>query len=125
MAVKTIFISYIYFMIIWHNNSCGKSRSALQILEENGIKPEVVKYLENPPTAKEIKDVLKKAGIKAHDLIRTGESIYKELYKGKTLSENEWIDAMVEHPILIERPVVIHGDKAVIARPPEKVLEIL
>ena len=112
-------------MIIWHNNRCGKSRSALQILEENGIKPEVVKYLENPPTAKEIKDVLKKAGIKAHDLIRTGESIYKELYKGKTLSENEWIDAMVEHPILIERPVVIHGDKALIARPPEKVLEIL
>jgi arsenate reductase len=110
---------------IWHNNRCGKSRDALQILEENGIKPEVVKYLEDTPTAKQIKEVLKKAGIKAHDLIRTGESVYKELYKGKNLSDDEWIEAMVEHPILIERPVVIHGDKAVIARPPERVLEVL
>lgn len=112
-------------MIIWHNNRCGKSRSALQILEEKGVKPEVVKYLEDTPSAKEIKDVLKKAGIKAHDLIRTGEDVYKEKYKGKNLSEEEWIQAMVENPILIERPVVIHGNKAVIARPPERVLEIL
>lgn len=112
-------------MIIWHNNRCGKSRSALQILEEKGIKPEVVKYLEDTPSAKEIKDVLKKAGIKAHDLIRTGEDVYKEKYKGKNLSEEEWVQAMVENPILIERPVVIHGNKAVIARPPERVLEII
>jgi len=110
---------------IWHNNRCGKSRSALNILEEKGITPSVVKYLETPPTANEIKDVLKKAGLKAHDLIRTGEDIYKQNYKGKTLTEAEWIEAMVQHPILIERPVVINGDKAVIARPPEKVLEIL
>jgi len=109
---------------IWHNNRCGKSRDALQILEEKGVEYKVVKYLEDTPTAQEIKNVLKKVGIKAHDLIRTGESIYKELYKGKTLSENEWIEAMLAHPILIERPVVIHGDKAVIARPPERVLDI-
>lgn len=110
---------------IWHNNRCGKSRGALDILREKGIEPHVVKYLETPPTAAEIRSVLKKAGIKAHDLIRTGEAEYKELYKGKNLSEEEWIQAMIEHPILIERPVVINGDKAVIARPPEKVLEIL
>lgn len=110
---------------IWHNNRCTKSRTALQILEEKGVNPQVVKYLENSPSAKEIKDVLKKAGIKAHDLIRTGEAIYKEKYKGKNLTEAQWIEAMVEHPILIERPVVIHGDKAVIARPVERMLEIL
>lgn len=109
---------------IWHNNRCGKSRGALQILQEKGIEPHVVKYLETPPGAQEIKGVLKKAGIKAHDLIRTGEEAYKP-YKGKTLTEAEWIDAMVQSPILIERPVVINGNKAVIARPPEKVLEIL
>ena len=109
---------------IWHNNRCGKSRSALNILQEKGITPHVVKYLDTPPTAAEIRDVLKKAGIKAHDLIRTGEEEYKP-YKGKTLTESQWIQAMAEHPILIERPVVINGDKAVIARPPEKVLEIL
>lgn len=109
---------------IWHNTRCGKSRSALEILQEKGLTPQVVKYLDTPPTAKEIKEVLKKAGIKAHDLIRTGEEAYKP-YKGKTLTEAEWIQAMVEHPILIERPVVINGDKAIVARPPEKVLEIL
>lgn len=109
---------------IWHNNRCRKSRGALEILHEKGITPQVVKYLETPPTGKEIKEVLKKAGIKAHDLIRTGEEAYKP-YKGQNLTEAEWIQIMVENPILIERPVVINGDKAVIARPPEKVLEIL
>lgn len=110
---------------IWHNNRCGKSREALRILEEKGIKPQVVRYLDTPPSEGEIRGVLKKAGIGAHDLIRTGEEIYKTLYKGKNLTEAEWIKAMTEHPILIERPVVIHGNKAVIARPPEKVSEIL
>lgn len=110
---------------IWHNNRCSKSRSALNILEEKGITPSVVKYLDTPPSAKEIKDVLKKAGINAHDLVRKDEDIYKQLYKGKTLSEAEWVDVMVQHPSLIERPVVINGNKAVVARPPEKVLDIL
>lgn len=109
---------------IWHNNRCGKSRGALEILREKGIEPRVRYYLETPPTAQEIKEVLKKAGIKAHDLIRTGEEAYKP-YKGQTLTEAQWIQVMIENPILIERPVVINGDKAVIARPPEKVLEIL
>lgn len=110
---------------IWHNNRCGKSRTALQILEEKGISFEVKKYLETPPSEKEIKEVLKKTGLKAHDIIRTGETVYKENFKGKNLSEAEWIKVMTAHPILIERPIVINGEKAVVARPPEKVLEIL
>jgi len=110
---------------IWHNPRCGKSRGALEILKERGIEAEEIRYLENPPTAKEIEEVIRMAKIGAHDLIRTGEAVYKEFYKGKSLSEKEWIKAMTDHPILIERPVVINGKKAVIARPPEKVLEIL
>lgn len=112
-------------LTIWHNNRCGKSRTALQILEEKGISFEVKKYLETPPSEKEIKEVLKKTGLKAHDIIRTGETVYKENFKGKNLSEAEWIKVMTAHPILIERPIVINGEKAVVARPPEKVLEIL
>jgi arsenate reductase len=110
---------------IWHNNRCGKSRSALQILQEKGLPFEVKNYLENPPTEAEIEQVLKKAGIKAHDLIRTGESLYKEKFKGKNHTEKEWINILSENPILIERPIVLCGNKAVVARPPEKVSDIL
>jgi arsenate reductase len=110
---------------IWHNNRCGKSRSVLQILEEKGLHFEVKKYIENPPSEKEIKEVLEKTGLKAHEIIRTGEAEFKENFKGKNLEEAEWIKAMIEFPILIERPIVINGNKAVVARPPEKVLEIL
>ncbi len=110
---------------IWHNNRCGKSRSALQLLEEKGLSFEIKKYLENPPTEAEIEQVLKKAGIKAHELVRTGENLYKEKFKGKNHTEKEWIYILSENPILIERPVVICGNKAVVARPPEKVWEIL
>ena len=110
---------------IWHNNRCGKSRSALKILEEKGIAFDVRNYLENPPSEAELQEVIKKAGLNAHELIRTGETVYKEKFKGKNLTEKEWIKAMAQNPILIERPVVIHGKKAVVARPPEKVLEIL
>lgn len=110
---------------IWHNNRCGKSRSALQILEEKGLSFEIKKYLENPPTEAEIELVLKKAGINVHELVRTGENLYKEKFKGKNHTEKEWINILSENPILIERPVVICGEKAVVARPPEKVWEIL
>lgn len=112
-------------MIIWHNNRCGKSRSALEILQQKGVEPTIIKYLEDTPSPSQIKDVLKKAGLKAHDIIRTGEEVYKEKFKGKKLTESQWIKAMAEHPILIERPIVINGDKAIVARPPEKVLDIL
>ena len=110
---------------IYHNNRCGKSRSALQLLEEKGETINVVEYLKTPPSAKEIEGLLSLLGYKAHDLIRTKEAVYLENYKGKTLTEKEWIQAMVDHPILIERPIVIKNGKAVVARPPEKLLEIL
>lgn len=111
-------------MEFYHNPRCGKSRTALKLLNEKGIEPEIREYLKTPPSADEIKSLLKKLGIKAHDLIRTGESIYKENFKGKELSEDQWIKAMADYPILIERPIYIKGDKAVIGRPPENVLDL-
>ncbi len=110
---------------IYHNNRCGKSRGAVCILEEQQQPFETIEYLKQAPSVEEIKTILKKLNIAPHDLIRTKEPVYIELYKGKNLSDAEWIQAMHEHPILIERPIVINGDKAIIARPPEKVLEIL
>jgi arsenate reductase len=110
---------------IYHNNRCGKSRTALCILEEQGKPFKTVEYLKDVPTVEELKSIIKKLKIKPHDLIRTKESIYIENYKGKTLSDDAWIQAMHEHPILIERPIVVNGNKAVVARPPEKVNEVL
>lgn len=110
---------------IYHNPRCGKSRSALRILEEKGLSFDTILYLKAPPTFIELKEVLAKLSIKPEALLRKGKAIYKEQYKGKTLSDDEWINAMVENPILIERPIVINGDRAVLGRPPEKVMEIL
>lgn len=110
---------------IYHNNRCSKSRSAVCVLEESGKPFETINYLQQTPTTADLKSILKKLGIKPQDLIRVGETIYKENYKGKNLSDDEWVAVMVENPILIERPIIINGDKAVIGRPAEKVLEIL
>jgi arsenate reductase len=110
---------------IYHNNRCGKSRTAFCLLEESGKAFETVEYLKDVPGIEEIKSILKKLKIKPHDLIRTKEPVYIEKYKGKNLSDEQWIKAMHENPILIERPIVINGNKAVIARPPEKVKEVI
>jgi arsenate reductase len=110
---------------IYHNPRCGKSREALKILHERGENVTIVEYLKKCPDASTLKGILAKLGIPAHDLIRKNEKIYKEMYKGKELSEDEWIAAMVENPILIERPIVIKDQKAVIGRPKEKLDEIL
>ncbi|MBJ7429068.1 MAG: arsenate reductase (glutaredoxin) [Bacteroidia bacterium] len=110
---------------IYHNNRCGKSRDALAILTEKNIDFKVIEYLKNPLTASQIKALLKKLNISAFDLIRKGETIFKENYKDKQYSEDEWITVLEHNPILIERPIVVNGNKAIIARPPEKVLEIL
>ncbi len=111
---------------IFHNPRCSKSRSALELLEARGIQPEIVRYLETPPSAAELKALLGKLGIGARQLLRTGEDEYKELdLANPALSDDQLIDAMARHPKLIERPIVIVGDKAVVGRPPEKVLEIL
>ncbi len=112
-------------MKIYHNPRCGKSRDTLNILLDKGIEVEVVEYLKDVPTKAELQSLINKLGISAEDLVRKNEAIYKELYKGKSMSESEWIDAMIAEPKLIERPIVVKDDQAVIGRPPEKVLEIL
>ncbi|RIA31401.1 arsenate reductase [Ectopseudomonas oleovorans] len=113
-------------LTLYHNPRCSKSRGALELLEARGLQPAVVRYLETPPSPAELKSLLGKLGITARDLLRTGEDEYKELGLGDTsLSEAQLIEAMVTHPKLIERPILIAGDKAVIGRPPEKVLELL
>lgn len=110
---------------IYHNNRCTKSRQALQELENSGKDFEVIYYLETPPNKAKLEQLIKKLNIAPFDLIRKTEKIYIENYKGKTLSDGEWIDAMIENPILIERPIIVSGDKAVIARPTERIKEVL
>ncbi|GGM05571.1 arsenate reductase (glutaredoxin) [Pseudomonas asuensis] len=112
--------------ILFHNPRCSKSRSALELLQEKKLDLHVVRYLETPPTPTELKDILRKLNIPTRQLLRTGEEEYKALgLADEGLSEERLIEAMTTHPKLIERPILIVGDKAVIGRPPEKVLEIL
>jgi len=111
---------------IYHNPRCSKSRQTLALLEEKGITPKIVKYLETPPSAAELKRVLKKLGLKARDIIRKGEAAYAELgLKDSEHTDDELLALMVKNPILIERPIVVSGDHAAIGRPPEAVLRIL
>ena len=112
-------------MKIWHNNRCSKSRCAVDLLTEKKVKFEEFKYLETPPNAEDLKELLGMLGIKAEDLVRKGEPIFKEKFKGKKLTDLEWINAMVEFPKLIERPILVNNGKAVIGRPPENILEII
>lgn len=110
---------------IFHNNRCRKSREGLAILKSSGKDFEIVNYLENIPTKSELQDILNLLGISPMALIRKSEAVWKENYKGKSLSDDELIDAMIENPKLIERPIVINGNKATVGRPPELIKEIL
>ena len=110
---------------ILHNPRCGKSRSCLAFLEESGKEFKIVKYLENVPTVDELKSIIQKLKISPMQLVRVKEKIWTENFKGKSLSDDEIIEAMVANPILIERPIVINGNQAVIARPLEKAAEII
>lgn len=110
---------------IYHNPRCGKSRQTLKLLQEQDEPLEIVEYLKNQPTIEELREIVTKLGIRPGELVRKGESIFKEQYKGKDLSDDQWIAAMVENPILIERPIVIKGDQAVIGRPPENVHQLI
>ena len=110
---------------IYHNPRCSKSRQGLQLLKDENADFEVVTYLENVPSKSELKTIISKLGINPIDLVRTNEVIWKENYKDKVLSDAEIISAMVEHPKLIERPIVINGDVAVIGRPLENILNII
>ncbi len=109
----------------WHNPRCSKSRAGLALLEENGAPVEVRKYLENAPSVDELRAVLTKLGVPPLAMMRTGEKIFKELGLTKTSSDEALIQAMADHPILIERPLAIAGDKAAIGRPPETLLDLL
>lgn len=111
---------------IYHNPRCSKSRQTLALLEEHGVEPEIVLYLETPPDAKLLRTLLGKLGIAPRDLLRTGEKEYKEMkLADKTLSGAALIDAMIKAPILIERPIVVKGTKAVLGRPPENALDLI
>jgi arsenate reductase len=111
---------------LYHNPRCSKSRDALALLREHGHEPEVILYLETPPTSKTLKTLLVNLGISARELLRKGEDAYKSLnLADETLSEAALIKAMVENPKLIERPIAINGDKAIIGRPPENVLQVV
>ena len=113
-------------VIIYHNPRCSKSRASLALLREKGIEPRIVEYLKTPPSREELEAILARLGMQPRDLMRKKEKIYKELgLDNPDLSRDQLIDAMLENPILIERPIVVFGDKAAIGRPPEKVLEIL
>ena len=112
--------------IIYHNPRCSKSRQTLEILNQQDVSTEVVLYLENPPSPEEVASILQKLGLDPRDVIRKGEEEYKLLnLKDQSLTKNELITFMSENPKLIERPIVIKGDKAVIGRPPENVLSII
>ena len=110
---------------IWHNPRCSKSRQTLSLLRDNGVEPQIVEYLKDEPSEADIRDALAKLGIAPRALMRTGEAVYKELGLKDVSDDDALIKAMVTHPILIERPVVLNGDKAALGRPPEDVLKIL
>ncbi len=110
---------------IYHNPRCSKSRNTLALLQENGIEPEVVLYLETPPDAAEIRGLLRKLGMRAADLVRRGEEAYRACGLGRDSGDDEIVAAMAAHPKLIERPIVVRGKRAVLGRPPENVLDLL
>jgi len=111
---------------IYHNPRCSKSRQTLALIEEQGITPEIILYLDNTPNEAELKTVLQKLGISARELLRKGEQDYKDhKLSDLSLSEAQLIEKMIAFPKLIERPIVIKGDKAILGRPPENVLNLL
>jgi arsenate reductase len=113
-------------LIIYHNPSCSKSRETLQILKNSNLTPRVIEYLDEPPTRQELKAIIKMLGVSARDLLRTNEQIYQQAkLENDALSEDEIIAAICQHPVLLQRPIVVSGNRAVIGRPPAKVLNII
>lgn len=112
--------------VLWHNPRCSKSRTALALLRGRGIEPEIRDYLARPPDAPELRRLLRSLGLHARQLLRTGEEAYSTLgLDDPGLDEDALVDAMTAHPRLIERPLLVVGDRAVVGRPPERVLELL
>lgn len=113
-------------LTLYHNPRCSKSRAALELLEARALQPRIVRYLDTPPSAAELTELLSRLGIPARGLLRTGEDEYRELnLADPTLTDAQLIEAMHQHPRLIERPILVAGERAAIGRPPEKILELL
>lgn len=112
-------------MKIYHNPRCSKSRQTLQIIEESGAEVQIIEYLKDIPSKAELKSVIMLLGVKPEEILRKGEADFKDNFKGKTLSDDQWIDAMIKYPKLIERPIVVKEKRAVIGRPPENVKDLL
>ncbi len=111
---------------IYHNPRCSKSRETLTLLKERNLEPQVVLYMEHPMSATTLRGLLKKLACSARDLIRTGEPLYRELQlRDPSLTEAQLLEVMTAHPILIERPIVVNGERAIVGRPPHNVLAIL
>ena len=111
---------------ILHNPRCSKSRETMKLLKDRGVEPEVIEYLKDVPDSSELRDIIEMLGVSPREIMRTKEKVYKELgLDDPDLNNNMLIEAMVDHPVLIERPIVIANGKAAIGRPPQKVLEIL
>jgi len=112
-------------LTLYHNPRCSKSRQALALLQEKNVQPMIVEYLKTPLTSTQLGALVRKLGISPEALVRKGEDIYKTQYRGKTLTDAQWLQAMAEHPVLMERPVAVRGEQAVIGRPPENVLKLV
>ena len=112
-------------MKIYHNARCSKSRQGLALLQDSNKDFEIIEYLKTPLTEKELKDIIDKLQIEPIELVRKNEAIWKEKYKGQNLSNKQIINAMVDNPKLIERPIVVNGDLAVIGRPLDKIISII
>lgn len=112
-------------MKIYHNPRCAHSRAGLEYIENKGFDLEVKKYLSEGLTEMELTEILRKTGKKPHELVRTQEALYKSDYKGRNLTDQEWIEVLIRHPHLLQRPIVINGEKAVVAHPPEEIEKII
>lgn len=129
--IKSIFVftNYIihilYNMKIYHNPRCSKSKQTLQLIKDAEIDVEVIEYLNEIPTKEELELILMQLNLKPIDIIRKGEVVYREKFKDSNFNDEEWIQIMIEYPKLIERPIVIKGNKAILGRPPENVLDLL
>ena len=110
---------------IYHNPRCSKSRAALALLQQSQVPLQVIEYLTEPPSRAELATLRRKLALSPHEWIRSGEAAFKEAGLGPGSSENQLLDAMAAHPILIERPIVVRAERAVVGRPPERVLELL
>jgi len=111
-------------MKIYHNPRCSKSRETLQLIKDAGKEVEIIEYLSKVPSEEELTSLLKKLNLTASDILRKGEAVYKENFKGKEFSNQEWIKIMTKHPKLIERPIVVSGNRAILGRPPQNVIEL-